>query len=410
MPGIIHASGGWKGGNGGPWGQGPRNTGSGGGNNPSPDLEELLRRSQDRLRRVLPGGGGSGRRLSPATLIAIIALVVAFAAYFFFTFRVAQNEEGVVLRFGSYNRDAQPGLNFRLPYPIETVYTPQVTTINRVTVGTSGTSGDGSDIPEESLMLTGDENIVDINFTVFWKIDDAAKYIFNMQDPDGTVKAVAESAMREVIGQSNIADVLTQAREVTENNVEKLIQQTLDEFGAGVEITQVQLLKVDPPAEVIASFRDVQAARADQERIQNQAQTYANQVVPEAKGRASQITAAASAYHDQIIAEAQGGANRFEQVYDSYRAAPDVTRKRMYLETMEAILGSVDKVIIDDKAGKTGVVPYLPLDQLSPSTAPAPAANGSNPPTPPVPTISTPDTTTTQSITPSSTDTSGDGQ
>ena len=216
--------------------------------------------------------------------------------------------------------------------------------------------------------------------------------------------------MREVIGQSNIADVLTQAREVTENNVEKLIQQTLDEFGAGVEITQVQLLKVDPPAEVIASFRDVQAARADQERIQNQAQTYANQVVPEAKGRASQITAAASAYHDQIIAEAQGGANRFEQVYDSYRAAPDVTRKRMYLETMEAILGSVDKVIIDDKAGKTGVVPYLPLDQLSPSTAPAPAANGSNPPTPPVPTISTPDTTTTQSITPSSTDTSGDGQ
>ena len=403
MPGIIHASGGWKGGNGGPWGQGPRNTG-GGGNSPSPDLEDLLRRSQDRLRRVLPGGG-PGRRLSPPTLIAIIALVVAFAAYFFFTFRVAQNEEGVVLRFGAYNRDAQPGLNFRLPYPIETVYTPEVTTINRVTVGTSGTSGDGNDIPEESLMLTGDENIVDINFTVFWKIQSAGDYVFNMEDPDGTVKAVAESAMREVIGQSNIADVLTQAREVTESNVEKLIQQTLDEFGAGVMITQVQLLKVDPPAEVIAAFRDVQAARADQERIQNQAQTYANQVVPEAKGRASQITAAASAYHDQIIAEAKGAADRFEQVYESYRAAPEVTRKRMYLETMETILGSVDKVIIDQSAAKAGVVPYLPLPQLVPSTAPATSSSSSPP--------AMPDTNSAPSVSPppsTSSTVSGGGQ
>ena len=404
MPGIIHASGGWKGGNGGPWGQGPRNTGGSGGGSSPPDLEELLRRSQDRLRRVLPGGGG-GRRPAPATLIAIIALVVAFAAYFFFTFRVQQNEEGVVLRFGAYNRDAQPGLNFRLPYPIETVYTPEVTTINRVTVGTDDRSGDGRDIPEESLMLTGDENIVDINFTVFWKIQSAGDYVFNMEDPDGTVKAVAESAMREVIGQSNIADVLTQAREVTESNVEKLIQQTLDEFGAGVMITQVQLLKVDPPAEVIAAFRDVQAARADQERIQNQAQTYANQVVPEAKGRASQITAAASAYHDQIIAEAKGAADRFEQVYESYRAAPEVTRKRMYLETMETILGSVDKVIIDQSAAKAGVVPYLPLPQLVPSTAPATSSSSSPP--------AMPDTNSAPSVSPppsTSSTVSGGGQ
>ncbi|HVZ13646.1 MAG TPA: FtsH protease activity modulator HflK [Bauldia sp.] len=402
MPGIIHASGGWKGGNGGPWGQGPRNTGGSGGGSTPPDLEELLRRSQDRLRRVLPGGGGGGRRPAPATLIAIIALVVAFAAYFFFTFRVQQNEEGVVLRFGAYNRDAQPGLNFRLPYPIETVYTPEVTTINRVTVGTDDRSGNGRDIPEESLMLTGDENIVDINFTVFWKIENAADYVFNMEDPDGTVKAVAESAMREVIGQSNIADVLTQAREVTENNVEKLIQQTLDEFGAGIEITQVQLLKVDPPAEVIAAFRDVQAARADQERIQNQAQTYANQVVPEAKGRATQITAAASAYHDQVIAEAKGAADRFEQVYESYRAAPDVTRKRMYLETMEGILGSVDKVIIDDSAAKAGVVPYLPLPQLTPSASTSSSSGSAT-------STSTPDTS--QSVTsPSSSSTSGGSQ
>ncbi len=372
MPGIIHASGGWKGGNGGPWGQGPRNTG-GGGSSP-PDLEELLRRSQDRLRRVLPGGGGA-RNLSPVTLIAILALFVAFAAYFFFTFRVQQNEQGVVLRFGSYARDAQPGLNFRLPYPIETVYTPEVTTVNSITIGQDGSSS-GRDVPAESLMLTGDENIVDIDFRVFWKIAQggAPNYVFNMEDPDGTVKAVAESAMREVVGHSNIAAILTQARAITETQVLDLIQQTLNEFGAGIQITQVQLLKVDPPGEVIASFRDVQAARADQERIQNEAQTYANKVVPEARGRASQVTEAASAYRDQIIAEAKGQADRFDKVYQSYKASPDVTRRRMYLETMEGVLGSVDKVIIDDKASGAGVVPYLPLDQIT-----RPATSGDAP-------------------------------
>jgi membrane protease subunit HflK len=374
MPGIIHASGGWKGGNGGPWGQGPRNTGGGSGSSSPPDLEELLRRSQDRLRRVLPGGGGGGGSVNPVTLIAILALVVAFAAYFFFTFRVQQNEEGVVLRFGTYNRDAAPGLNFRLPYPIETVFTPEVTTINRVNIGQDNTTAN-RDVPEESLMLTGDENIVDIDFTVFWKINDASAYIFNMQDPDGTVKAVAESAMREVIGESAIADVLTQARQITEANVQKLIQQTLDEFRSGIMVTQVQLLKVDPPADVIASFRDVQAARADQERIQNEAQTYANKVVPEARGRASQITEAANAYRDQIVAEAKGQAERFDKVYQSYKASPDVTRRRMYLETMEQVLGGIDKVIIEDKAGSSGVLPFLSLDPGARSATPVPPAS-----------------------------------
>jgi membrane protease subunit HflK len=364
MPGIIHASGGWKGGNGGPWGQGPRNTG-GGGSTP-PDLEELLRRSQDRLRRVLPGGGGFGRNLSPVSLVAIIALVVVFAGYFFFTFRVQQNEQGVVLRFGAYQRDAQPGLNFRLPYPIETVFTPEVTTVNRVTIGQDDRVGSaGRDIPEESLMLTGDENIVDIDFTVFWKVDKAPDFVFNMEDPEGTVKAVAESAMREVVGHSDIQPLLTQAREITETDVQELIQSTLDEFGAGVQITQVQLLKVDPPADVIASFRDVQAARADQERAQNEAQTYANKVVPEAHGQASQITEAANAYRDRLIAEAKGQADRFDKVYESYKAAPDVTRRRMYLETMEQVFNGMDKIIIDEKGGANGVVPYLPLDALT---------------------------------------------
>ena len=382
MPGIIHASGGWKGGNGGPWGQGPRNT-SGGGSTP-PDLEELLRRSQDRLRRVLPGGGGTGN-VNPVVLIAILALVLVFAAYFFFTFRVQPNEVGVVLRFGAYARDAQPGLNFRLPYPIETVYTPEVTTLNRVIIGQAqdenGTAG--RDIPEESLMLTGDENIVDIDFAVFWIINSAPDYLFHMQDPQGTVKAVSESAMREVVGQSDIQPLLTQARQITETKVEQLIQQTLNEFGSGILVTQVQLLKVDPPADVIASFRDVQAARADADRVQNEAQTYANKVVPEAKGQASQITEAAAAYRDRTIAEAQGQADRFDKVYQSYKAAPDVTRRRMYLETMEQVLGGVDKVIIDKSAEGAGVVPYLPLGSLTnkPSQSPLPAAPDTTQPT-----------------------------
>jgi len=302
------------------------------------------------------------------SIIAILAVVVALSAYYFFTFRVQPDEQGVVLRFGAYQRNAQPGLNLRWPYPIETVYTPRVTFENRVTVGiTSDERGTttGRDIPEESLMLTGDENIVDIDFTVVWVIKNAADYLFNMQDPAGTVKAVAESAMREVVGRSDIQPLLTQARQITENDVLDLLQGTLDDYGAGIQIRRVQLLKVDPPADVIAAFRDVQAARADQERLQNEAQTYANRVVPEARGQASQITEAANAYRDRTIAEAQGQADRFSKIYESYKVAPEVTRRRMYLETMEQILSGTDKIILDEKASGSGVVPYLPLDALT---------------------------------------------
>jgi modulator of FtsH protease HflK len=328
----------------------------------------LLRRSQDRLRRVLPGGGGGGS-INPLTLIVILVVGVALIGYNFFTFRVQPDELGVVLRFGSFNRQVQPGISFRLPYPIETVYAPKVTRVSRVTIGQvsddRNNTGTGRDIPEESLMLTGDENIVDIDFSVFWLINDASKFLFNMEDPEGSVKAAAESAMREVVGRSNIQPLLTQARQVTETDVQTLIQETLDEYGAGIQVTQVQLLKVDPPADVIASFRDVQAARADQERVQNEAQTYSNKVIPEARGQALTVVAGANAYHDRIIAEARGQADRFDQVYQSYKAAPDVTRQRMYLETLETIFGGMDKVIIDEKgAGGQGVVPYLPLDQL----------------------------------------------
>jgi membrane protease subunit HflK len=230
------------------------------------------------------------------------------------------------------------------------------------------------DVPEESLMLTGDENIVDVDFSVFWLIKPAgvSDYLFNIQNPEGTVKAVAESAMREVIGRSQIQPILTGARQTIEGGVQELMQRTLDHYGAGIQITQVQLQKVDPPAQVIDAFRDVQAARIDAERAQNEAQTYANRVVPEARGRVAQITQAAEAYREQTVAEATGQAGRFVKIYDQYKNAPDVTRQRMYLETMERLFGGTDKIIVDtNKNSGSGVVPYLPLNELrSPGQTP----------------------------------------
>lgn len=358
--------GGWKGG-GGPWGQGP--SGGGGGGNQPPDLEELLKRSQDRLKQAMPGGGFSGAFLG---LVLMVGIVVAVWLTCFV--RIQPNEQGVVLRFGVEHRTMLPGLNFRLPYPIEQVYTPAVTNINRIEIGmrgvqapsmfgTSSGSSEVRDVEEESLMLTGDENIVDIDFVVLWRINEAAKYLFNIQNPEGSVKDVAESAMREIVGQSNIEPILTRSRAETEEAVRTLMQRTLDSYNAGIAVTQVQMQKVDPPAEVIDAFRDVQAARADQERLQNQAEAYANRIVPESRGQAQRILQQAEAYKEQTVAEATGRTQRFLKVYEEYAKAPDVTRKRMFLETMERVLGNTDKIIIDDKG--QGVVPYLPLNELN---------------------------------------------
>jgi membrane protease subunit HflK len=327
----------------------------------------LIRRSQDKLKSMLPGGGSFGGR---GGLLLTVALLVVWMLSGFY--RVEPDEQGVVLRFGKFTQLTQPGLNYRLPYPIESALTPKVTRVNRIDVGMRltedprrGTSM--RDVPEESLMLTGDENIVDVDFSVFWLIANAANFLFNVQNPEGTIKSVAESAMREVIGRSQIQPILTGARQVTEQGVQELMQKTLDEYGAGVTITQVQLQKVDPPSQVIDSFRDVQAARADAERIQNEAQAYANRVVPEARGDAARILQAAEAYREQTVAEATGQAARFVKIYDEYKLAPDVTRRRMYLETMERVFGGMDKIIIDPSTsarGGSGVVPYLPLGEL----------------------------------------------
>jgi modulator of FtsH protease HflK len=359
MPWTGNGGGGWKGGSGGPWGQGP----AGGGNHP-PDLEEILRRSQNRLRQAVPGGLGFF-----GTFVIFLVLAAAFA-YFEFTVRVNPDERAVVQRFGKFDRELSNGLNFRWPYPIEEVNVIPYTRQNRVEVGFStGVSGPYGSIrnpnkPEESLMLTGDENIVDVNFNVFWNVKNASAYLFSLKNPDANVKAVAESAMREVIGQNDIQPILTKSRQEIEEAVKALIQRTLDGYNSGIQITQVNLQKVDPPADVIAAFRDVQAARADQERARNEAETYANRVIPEARGDAQRILQAAQGYKEQTVAEAKGRTERFLKVYEEYKKAPDVTRQRMYLETMERVLGGMDKTILDGKANSQGVVPYLPLGDL----------------------------------------------
>ena len=376
MPWNNQGGGPWGSGPKGPWGSGPQSSGP-----TPPDLEEFLRRGQDKLRSVMPGGGLGGRGVF---LIAILAFMFWVGSGIYF---VQPDELGVVLRFGEYVRDARPGANYHLPYPVETVLTPKVTRVNRIDIGMrvveDSRRGGSSmrDLPEESLMLTGDENIVDVDFSVFWLIKPdkgASQYLFNIQNPEGTVKAVGESAMREVIGRSEIQPIITGARQNIESAVQDLMQRTLDKYEAGVQITQVQMQKVSPPSQTIDAFREVQAARIGAESAQNEAQAYANRVIPDARGRSAQIIQAAEAYREQTVAEATGQASRFLKVYEQYVKAPDITRRRIYLETIERIFGRTEKIILDSGPGNGGVVPYLPLNELTRRTTPpvAPATAG----------------------------------
>lgn len=373
--------GGGGGNNNGPWGGGP-NRGGGGGGNP-PDLEELLKKTQDRVKTVLPGGGGGGIGFA-GVLIVIGIGIVGWLATGIYT--VDEGERGVELVLGDVVGLTSPGLNYNLPYPIGEVYKPAVELQRETTVGvdeTFSTSGAvrARDIPEESLMLTGDENIVDVGFKVLWRVknttDGITDYLFNIQEPAATVKAVAESAMREVVGGSNIDAILTENRVSIQNDVATLMQSTLDSYRAGVEISEVQMQRVDPPAQVIEAFRDVQAARADQERIRNEAEAYANRIVPEARGQAARVLEQANGYKDQTIAEATGQSQRFSKIYEEYQKAPDVTRERLYLETLEKVLGSNNKIIIDSESSGSGVLPFLPLNDLNRGgTAPATRTGG----------------------------------
>ena len=353
----------------GPWNRGPT-PGGGGGMRP-PDIEEMLRRSQDRLKRFLPGSNFTTGSLIVLLLIVVGAWLVS-GVYF-----VGAFEQGIVLRFGKFVARTPPGINYHLPWPIETAYTLDVTRQRQINIGyrtaadTEDNNATGEDIPAEADMLTGDENIIDINFTVFWVVKDAGDYLFKVEDPDASIKAVAESAMREVVGRSQFESILTQDREAIQIEVKDLMQKTLDAYGAGVTVTNVNMQKADPPSEVIDAYRDVQAARADQERMRNEAEGYANKVIPEARGSAARIVQDAEAYRQQVIAEASGQAKRFLSVLAEYRSAPDVTRRRMYLETMAGILAPMNKVIVDDSA--KGVVPYFQLPNMLGSGGAKPA-------------------------------------
>ena len=371
----------------GPWGGG-RGPVPGG----LPDLDELIARMQDKARRFVPGGpGGFMGRRGGGRLWAIFGLLAIALWLVSGFYRVQPDQQGIVLRFGAFHRTTLPGLNYHMPWPVEQAETPAVTRINRVEVGFRGAGGDRStvlrapgrdgpggarEVPEEALMLTGDENIIDINFSVFWRIRDAGAYLFNTRNPEETVKSAAESMMREVLGRTPIQPALTEARARIEQDVTTGTQAILDQYGAGVEITQVQLQRVDPPAAVIDSFRDVQRATTDAERVRNEAESYRNDIIPRARGDAARLTAEAEGSRQSIIAEANGQAQRFLSVYQAYTVAKDVTLKRLYIETMQEILTRTPAIVVDDRL--QGIVPYLPLDQARTQPA-APAA----PPAPP---------------------------
>jgi membrane protease subunit HflK len=293
---------------------------------------------------------------------------------------VLPEEQGVVLRFGALDRLTTPGLNYHLPAPIESVLTPQVTRVNRIEIGfRSGQGAGGSrQLPEEALMLTGDENIIDINYVVLWRINNAADFLFNIRDPENTVTVAAESVMREVIGQTPIIDATTEGRRAIEQRVREELQDLMNDYGSGITIEEVQLQKSDPPPEVIDAFRDVQRAQADRERLQNQAEAFANDILPRARGEAERLLQEAQAYEQEVVARARGEADRFTQVLAAYAQSKDVTIQRLYLETMEEVLGGTNKVIIDGNGeGGNGVIPYLPLPDLDRRARERDAAAGS---------------------------------
>ncbi len=348
----------WQSGGGGkgPWGGGP----PGGGQ--QPDLEEVLRRTQEKLKGIFSGGGRGGRGNRRIILLVGLAVVALWLASGFY--RVLPEEEGVVLRFGRLDRVTGPGLHYRLPSPIEEVVKPQVARVNRIEIGYRSTATGKRELVEEALMLTGDENIIDINFVVLWRISNAADFLFNIRDPAQTLKAAAESVMREIIGRTPILEATTEGRRAIEQKAQEQLQKLMNEYGAGILLSAVQLQKADPPAPVIDAFKDVQAAQADRERLQNEAEAYANDVIPRARGEAERIIQEAEAYKQEVVARATGEASRFKAVLAAYAQAKDVTLQRIYLETMQEILQGANKVIIDSDNGGQGVIPYLPLPAL----------------------------------------------
>ncbi len=333
------------------------------------------------MRRLLGGGGGPGMRFTSGRAILLLGMAVVLLWLYDGLYRVQPDELGVVMRFGAYSYRTEPGLHWHLPWPIEHVLLPAVTRINRTEIGyrsaaqvdsDSGNASGGRDVPSESLMLTGDENIIDINLAVFWKISNAQDYLFNIRDPDNLVKAVAESSIREVIGRTPIQPALNQLRPQIENDVHAQTQQILDRYGAGIEITTVTLQGVNPPQAVVESFVDVQRATTDAERLRNEAQAYANDIVPRARGDAARLVFEGQGAKQAAVATATGQAQQFDAVLKAYQAAKDVTLQRMYLDTMQDILAHSQPLVVDDRL--KGLVPFLPLNLPPPGRPAAPPA------------------------------------
>jgi modulator of FtsH protease HflK len=376
--------------NGGPWGGSGGNRGgdsgkgkggnggddkNNGGRRPNepqiPEIDQIVKKGQEQLRVLMGGRGGSGNggggggphigRGSIAIGVVAVLLLWLFASFY----RVDTSEQSVELLFGKYLKTGTEGLNFA-PWPVVTKEIIPVTLENKEDIGV----GRGSRL-DEGLMLTGDENIVDIDFQVIWNINDAKLFLFNLAEPRETIRAVSESVMREIIARSKLAPILNRDRGIIAQELQDLIQSTLDGYESGINIVRVNFDKADPPREVIDAFRQVQAASQTRDTLEKKADAYANKVLAEARGQAAQLLEQAEGYRAQTVNQAEGEAARFISVYDEYVKAPVVTRKRLYLETMQRVLGQVNKVIIDPSAeGGQGVVPYLPLNALRPSATP----------------------------------------
>jgi membrane protease subunit HflK len=362
----------------GPWGSSgngsSNNGGSSGSNNRNPwnnkNMDDIVKNAKDKVFSFLPGG-------KKGILLILIAVLAIWMISGFYT--VGPEEQGVVLRFGKYIETTSSGLNYHLPTPIEKVIVVPVTTTRNIEIGFRKGADRGGQIntrnlDDESLMLTGDENIVDVNFVVQWYVGNAADYLFNVRSPAQNIKDGAESVMREIMGRTEIEFALSEGREQIRQEAQQMLQEMLDSYKAGIIITSLLMQRVDPPATVIDDYRDVQRARADRERLINESEAYANRIVPEARGEASKILADANGYKEQVIARAEGAAQRFISIYNEYAKAKEVTKRRIYLETMEQVMQNTKKIIIDNNAG-SGVVPYLPLPELK-SRSESNASNG----------------------------------
>lgn len=349
-------------------GAGRRTGGNGGGGRDPGDLDEMLKRARSNFDEVMPGGFGGGNGMLIVIILAILAGLWAVSGFYV----VNPGENAVVQRFGAWERtQAEPGLGYHLPSPFETVNVINVEEIRNLNIGFSdvfsrGRSSARREIPEESLMLTSDRNIVDLHLIIQWNIKSAEDYLFNIFAQENTVKKVAESAIREVVGQTDMFPIITTGRAAVAQRTQEIIQSNLDLYESGVNITQVLIDKAEVHPDVQGAFQDVQSAKQDAEEVRNRADAYREDILPKARGKAKQMLQEAEAYKQSTVAKSNGDADRFKSVLKSYQEGKDVTKERMYIETMEQVLRNAEKIIIDQNGeGQGGVVPYLPLEQLN---------------------------------------------